>query len=108
MGVYPNTVIAVNRDFVHNHPQTVSRFLQAHNASMLSISEKRPGTYHTLSQSLEQLTGQSLSVDAIERALQRIIWNSTTDLSTLRGFAQLIKQEGFLNKDINFDLLLVK
>ncbi|MEK3911412.1 aliphatic sulfonate ABC transporter substrate-binding protein [Paenibacillus sp. FSL H7-0331] len=107
-GQYPNTVIAVNRDFVHNHPQTVSRFLQAHNASMLSISEKRPGTYHTLSQSLEQLTGQSLSVDAIERALQRIIWNSTTDLSTLRGFAQLIKQEGFLNKDIDFDLLLVK
>ncbi|SFL65089.1 ABC transporter, substrate-binding protein, aliphatic sulfonates family [Paenibacillus sp. 1_12] len=107
-GLYPNTVIAVNRDFVQNHPEAVSRFLQAHNISLQSISEKRPDTYHTLSQSLEQLTGQSLSADAIERALKRIIWNSKTDHSTLQGFAQLIKQEGFLNKDIDFELLLVK
>lgn len=105
-GLYPNTVVAVNQDFYERNPEAVATLLRCHQESLRVIKEEEPKAITTLSNALEKLTGQSLSEHAIETAMKRIIWNAEAEFSVLDEYAQLVKQEGFLQKDIDIKLLL--
>ncbi|MNH91114.1 Methyl-accepting chemotaxis protein McpA [compost metagenome] len=105
-GLYPNTIVAVRHDYYKEHPEQVQQFLQAHHEALRIIHAGQPQTYEIISQELQSHTGQALSSQSIQQALTRIIWNPDADLASLQQFAALIKQEGFLSKTIDFDLLL--
>ncbi|QMV41070.1 aliphatic sulfonate ABC transporter substrate-binding protein [Cohnella cholangitidis] len=107
-GSPPNTVIAVSQAYYDRHPDRVNRFLDFHYQALQSLQHNPDAAYETLSRSLTRYTGHELPVESIKKAMARIVWTSTTDRSNLQRFAELIKREGFLNKEIDFDRLFAQ
>ncbi|MED4455845.1 aliphatic sulfonate ABC transporter substrate-binding protein [Metabacillus fastidiosus] len=105
-GHYPNTVIAVTEHFYERNSRTVAAILKCHEESLRVIKEEEHRAIVALSSILEKLSGETLPIRAIETAIKRIIWNDKTDFSVLHNFTELMRQEGFLQNDIDLKGLL--
>jgi NitT/TauT family transport system substrate-binding protein len=87
-GAFPTTVLLVRKEFLDQHPETVSKLLAGHEASVKWIADN-PGTAATvINAQLSADTGKPLSDAVITRALQHVSFSVDPHADTFQTLVQ--------------------
>lgn len=71
-GQFPTTVLLVRKDFLDQHPETVSKLLAGHEASVKWIADNASTAASVINAQITADTGKPLADDVITRALQHV------------------------------------
>jgi len=109
-GVFPTTVLAVNADFLQQHPQTVKALVQADVDSVAWLNDHKQDAAAAINAQLKADTGKELPADVLDRALQNVQFSSDPQAQTFQelvdhGLAAGTQKKGSI--DGLFDLRLL-
>lgn len=97
-GDYPVAVVIASKDFMEEHPDLVRDFLKAHEDVSLYINENPEEAQTKVNAEIKEATGKSLESDIIQSSFQRMKVNTELNQETILKFAQISKDEGFIDK----------
>lgn len=97
-GDYPVAVVVASEDFMEDHPDLVKDFLKAHEDASLYINENPEEAQKQVNAEIKEATGKSLETDIISSSFQRMKVNTKLNKETILKFAQISKDEGFIDK----------
>lgn len=97
-GEYPSAVVIANKDFMDANPDVVKKFLEAHEEATLYINENKEEAVKIANKQILEATGKSIEEDVIKKSFDKIIVDSKLSESAIRKFAEICKQEGFVEE----------
>ena len=106
-GKYDVAVVVVRKEFMEENPELVEKFLEAHTAATETINSDLETSLETINQELDDATGKSLSESIIKDAFTRIGISTELNKESLSGFAQISKEQGFIDEIPENDSLYV-
>ena len=71
--IYASTIIVCRLDFLQTYPEAVERFLKGHIETTLWIRNHKDESIRILSEGIETLTGENISLTVANRAFQNIV-----------------------------------
>lgn len=74
-GVFPTTVLLVNKQFLAEHPETVTALLEAHVESVNWLNENEADAASVINAVIEADTGKPVPADVIESALGSVVFS---------------------------------
>lgn len=96
-GKYDVAVVVVRKEFMEKNPELVEKFLEAHTAATETINSDLETSLETINQELKDATGKSLSESIIKDAFTRIGISTELNKESLSGFAQISKEQEFID-----------
>lgn len=106
-GRYDVAVVVVRKEYREAHPDIVEKFLKAHEDATKAIHEDQENALQVINKELEDATGKSLSDSIIEEAFTRIDVSTEYSKESIDGFAQISKEQGFIDEIPEADNLFV-
>lgn len=97
-GQYDVAVVVVRKEFMEEYPDVVETFLQEHEAATVKIVEQKKDSLKIINAELDSATGKSLSESIIERAFERIGVQTDLNRDSIMGFAQISKEQAFIDE----------
>lgn len=107
-GKYDVAVVVVRKEYMEEHPDIVEAFLKEHEAATTRIVEDTDSSLTTLNEELLSATGKSLGEDIIKEAFSRIQVSTVINEEALMKFADISKEQGFINEVPEKESLFVK
>lgn len=109
-GDFPATVLLVRKEFLDQHPETVSKLLAGHVASVTWLADNPGEAAHVINAQLTADTGKALSDAVITRALEHVTFSVDPHADTFQalvddGIAAGTQKQGDI--DGLFDLRLL-
>jgi len=81
-GDFPTTVLLVRKDYLRDHPETVTRLLTGHTASVAWLNENPTDAAAAINAELLADTGKALPDEVIDRALEHVRFTNDPFAST--------------------------
>lgn len=97
-GKYDVAVVVVRKEFREKHSDIVEKFLKAHEDATKAIHGDQENALQVINKELEDATGKSLSDSVIKDAFTRIDVSTEYSKKSINGFAQISKEQGFIDK----------
>lgn len=97
-GKYDVAVVVVRKEFREAHPDIVEKFLKAHEEATQTINDDRENALQVINTELEDATGKSLSETIIKEAFNRIEVSAEYNKESIDGFAQISKEQKFIDE----------
>lgn len=97
-GNYPTAVVVASKDFMDEHPDLVKEFLEAHEEATLYINENMDDALKIVNKEIEEATGKALDEAVIKNAFTRMTVDTALNHEAIMKFAQISKDEGFINE----------
>lgn len=97
-GQYDVAVVVVRKEFMEEHPEIVEKFLQEHEAATEKIKNDTENSLATINAELDSATGKALSESIIKEAFERIGVQTQLNRESVMGFAEISKQEAFIDE----------
>lgn len=97
-GDYSTAVVVVNNDFAKAHPDIVEKFLQAHKDATVYINENLEEAKGIVNTEIEATTGKSFDKAILDSAFERLIISEEISEESILDFANMSKEEGFIDK----------
>lgn len=97
-GTYDVAVVVVRKEFREAHPELVEQFLKAHEAATQEINDDRENALKVINAELQEATGKSLSESIIQDAFTRLEVSDTYNKASIDGFAQISKEQKFIDE----------
>ena len=96
---FATTVVIVRTEFLRQHPDIVSKFLQAHVDTVAWIAAHPDETTALVGAKIKQISGKSLPEDTLKSSLSRTDFTYDPLKDTVNTFADWSKQLGYLRED---------
>lgn len=96
-GQYDVAVVVVRKEFMEANPELVEKFLKAHEAVTENINNDTENKLKVINKELAEATGKSLSDNIISEAFSRIGVSADLNRESVKGFAQISKQQGLIS-----------
>lgn len=97
-GQYDVAVVVVRKEFMEEHPDIVEAFLREHEAATAKITNDKDNALKTINAELDSATGKSLSESIISQAFERIGVQTALNKESIMGFAQISKEQAFIDE----------
>lgn len=97
-GDYSTAVVIVNNDFAKKHPEMVEKFLQAHKDATVYINENLEEAKQIVNKEIQAATEKTFDQSILDSAFNRLIISETIPEESIWDFANLSKEEGFIEK----------
>lgn len=97
-GSYDVAVVVVRKEFMEENPELVQKFLEEHEAATVKIKEKQETSLNIINAELENTTGKALSENIIKEAFERIGVQTDLNRQSIMGFAEISKEQKFINE----------
>ena len=107
-GDYSTAVVVVNNDFAKKHPDIVEKFLQTHKDATVYINENLDEAKEIVNTEIEEATGKSFDKTILDSAFERLIISEEISTESILDFANLSKEEGFIDKVVEEESLIQK
>ena len=94
-GHYPAALVVTSADFIQEHPELVTEFLEMHESTTSFINQNPNEAQQIVNTEIENTTGKPIDEMIMQNAFTRI--EATTELNTqaILSFAAIGKEEGF-------------
>ena len=96
---FATTVVIVRSQFLKDHPDLVSKFLEAHVETVEWVNSHRDEAAGIVGERLKKLTGKTLPVEILRGALQRTDLTYDPLRESILTFADWSKALGYLKED---------
>lgn len=96
-GNYNVAVVVVRKEFMEKNPEVVEKFLAAHEAATASINEDKENALSIINEELKSATGKALGEDIISESFNRIGVSTELNQESVLDFAQISKDQKFIN-----------
>ncbi len=107
-GKYDVAVVVVRKEFKEEHPELVEEFLKQHEAATSAINDNQEEALQIINNELKEATGKSLSESIIKEAFTRIGVSTDLNKESIAGFANISKEQGFIEEAPAEDVLYAK
>lgn len=107
-GDYNVAVVVVREDFYKEHPDVVKTFLESHKEATVYINDNKADAEKIVNDMLEEETGKTLSDSVISGAFDRIIFTDEISKESIKGFSEISREQGFINKLPDYDNLYIE
>lgn len=107
-GEYDVAVVVVRKEFQEENPELVEKFLKEHEAATLKINEDKDATLKTINKELDSATGKSLGENIIKQSFERIGVSTELNREAILEFANISKDQKFINELPKDDLFVNK
>ena len=97
-GKYNVAVVVVRKEFMEENPEVVEKFLAAHEAASKAINEEKDNALSIINEELKSATGKALGEDIISESFERIGVNTELNKESVLDFAQISKEQGFIDE----------
>lgn len=97
-GDYNVAVVVVRKDFLKENPELVEKFVEEHEAATEKINNDNDATVKKINDEINAATGKSLSEDVLKEAFGRIGVSTELNKESLEEFANISKEEGFIDQ----------
>lgn len=97
-GTYDVAVVVVRKEFMEEHPDLVEAFLAEHENATKRLEEDREAALKEINAELQSATGKSLSDTIIAQAFERIRVSTDLNEDSVMGFAQISREEEFIEE----------
>ena len=102
-GKLPATIIVSSNEYIEKNQDLVAQFLKAHLRAINFIAENPEQSSKIIQSEIENITGQNLSIEVIDRSLARTNMTAELDASILQELADLSSELGFINNDSDLE-----
>ncbi|PUU88447.1 aliphatic sulfonate ABC transporter substrate-binding protein [Halanaerobium sp.] len=102
-GKLPAALVVSSSEFINNNPELIDNFLQAHQKTVEYINNNPVQSSKIIQQQIKEITRQELSIEIIERSMQRTNITSALDSSVVQKLADLSAELGFIKGDPNLN-----
>lgn len=107
-GEYDVAVVVVRKEFMERHPELVEQFLKEHETATEQIKNSGDESLSLINAELESATGKALSENIIQEAFERIGVQTELNRESVMGFAEISKEQGFIDEIPEEDGLFAK
>lgn len=107
-GEYDVAVVVVRKEFQEENPELVEKFLQEHEAATVKINEDKDTTLKKINEELDSATGKSLGENIIKESFERIGVSTELNQDAVLEFANISKDQKFINELPGDDLFVNK
>ena len=90
-GEYDVAVVVVRKEFLKEHEDLVTKFMEAHKAATEEVDKKEIETLSKINDQINEETGKSLTTDILQEAFTRIGLSSDINKEAMQGFANISK-----------------
>ncbi len=90
-------VVVVRKEFMENNPEVVEKFLAAHEKATTAINENKENALSIINEELKSATGKALGEDIISESFNRIGVSTELNQESVLDFAQISKEQNFIN-----------
>ena len=97
-GAYDVAVVVVRKEFMEEHSDLVEAFIKEHEAATETINADQESSLQKINEQINKETGKSLTDDILKEAFTRIGVSTEINKESLMGFAQISKEEGFIDQ----------
>lgn len=97
-GQYDVAVVVVRKEFMENNPELVEKFLKEHEAATAKINDNREESLTIINTELKNATGKALGENIIAGAFERIGVSTEINRESVIGFANISKEQNFINE----------
>lgn len=97
-GQYDVAVVVVRKEFMENNPELVDKFMKEHEATTKTINDDSETCLKKINAELQSATGKSLSDSIIKSAFERIGVSTELNRESIKGFANISKEQGFIRQ----------
>ncbi len=105
-GRMPATVIATTNKFFDGNEEAVKTFLRAHQRVTEFINENRQESLELMQSEIKRITDQELSLDILDRSLNRTEFTSILDEGIMQELADISKELGVISGDVSIEGLI--
>ncbi len=98
-GKLPAALLVSSGNFIENNPELIKSFLRAHLAAIEFIKDNPAKTAEILQKEIKKITRQELSLDVINRSLNRTNITAALDPGVVQELADLSAELGFIKSD---------
>ncbi|WP_461570674.1 ABC transporter substrate-binding protein [Thermincola ferriacetica] len=105
-GNYPTTVIIARNEFIMNKPEIIKKWLEVHREIVKYAATEPEKARNSMSRQLKKLTGKKLKAETLKSAVERCKFTAEIDPATIREFATLSYEAGYLKFKPNLTGLL--
>lgn len=96
-GKYNVAVVVVRKEFMEKNPEVVEKFLEAHETATVSINEDKEHALTIINEELKNATGKALGEDIISESFNRIGVSTELNQASVLDFAQISKDQKFID-----------
>ena len=107
-GKYDVAVVVVRKEFMEEHPDLVDEFMEQHQLATDTILSDEEASLDKINAQINEETGKSLTKDILTEAFGRIGVSTDINKESLKGFAEISKEEGFITEVPGEDVLYAK
>ncbi len=107
-GEYDVAVVVVRKEFQEENPELVEKFLKEHEAATVKINEDKDTTLKKINEELDSATGKSLGENIIKESFERIGVSTELNRDAVLEFADISKNQKFINELPGDDLFVNK
>lgn len=104
-GNVPATVLVTSRSFAEENPELIKQILEGHEKSIEFLNENKEASIEIIGRQIKEITDQEIERNIIESSLSRVFFRTELDKTILQEFADLTKDLGFINGDVDLDNL---
>lgn len=97
-GQYDVAVVVVRKEFMENNPELVEKFIKEHEAATTKINDNREESLKIINTELKNATGKALGENIIAGAFERIGVSTEINRESVMGFANISKEQNFINE----------
>lgn len=97
-GEYDVAVVVVRKEFLKEHEDLVTKFMEAHKAATEEVDKKEIETLSKINDQINEETGKSLTTDILQEAFTRIGLSNDINKEAMQGFANISKEEEFISE----------
>lgn len=97
-GKYNVAVVVVRKEFMEENPDVVEKFLAEHEAATKAINEDKETALPIINEELKSATGKALGEDIISESFGRIGVSAELNKESVLDFAQISKDQGFIDE----------
>ena len=96
-GRLPATITVAREDLYSQERQVIERFLAAHEKSVEFIKENPGASAGIIQSQIEDITQQELEISVIKSSLERTVFSTELDESTVQEMAEISQEHGFVS-----------
>ncbi|MDO4522063.1 MAG: aliphatic sulfonate ABC transporter substrate-binding protein [Eubacteriales bacterium] len=103
-GAYDVAVVVIRKEFLQKYPEAAEAFLKEHELATKQINEHPEESLTAINEELNAATGKSLDPVILADAFTRIGVSSELNRDSIYGFAEVSKEQGFIDSLPDKDL----